>query len=51
MKRFVIIVISFLIASVNSIAQKSLIDEYRKFNQQATKRYTDFRDECNNKYV
>ena len=51
MKRFVVIIFSILLTSVNSIAQNSLIDEYRNFNQQATKRYTDFRHECNNKYV
>lgn len=51
MKRFIVILVSLFIVSINAFAQNSMIDEYRKFTQQATKRYTDFRDECNGKYV
>ena len=51
MKRFIVILVSLFIVSINAFAQNSMIDEYRKFTQQATQRYTDFRDECNGKYV
>lgn len=51
MKRFIVLLVSLSIVSINAFAQNSMIDEYRKFTQQATKRYTDFRDECNGKYV
>ena len=51
MKRFIVILVSLFIVSINAFAQNSMIDEYRKFTQQVTQRYTDFRDECNGKYV
>lgn len=51
MKRFIVTFISVAIVSLSSFAQNSLIEEYEKYRQQTIKQYTDFRDECNGKYV
>ena len=51
MKKFIVTFVSVAIASVSSFAQNNLVEEYEKYRQQTIKRYADFRDECNGKYV
>ena len=51
MKRYIITLLFTFFALNSVLAQNTMVEEYRKYTQTVIQRYTDFRDECNGKYI